>query len=303
MELNVFGDMSMDAFESTWENAGESSATNNAHNKNITPSISTLSSLTFDNPNFESELATTVKFLASITTPEQYKLPELRDLRRVAISLSKIRERTMFDGMSEEEYRNMQFDRRSDKKREARSKDLQKKYINATKLRQGRIDKLNQLKDDAMEEEAMKMTLMIPDGAVDSQSTKMLKDDVETEGGAELQQKARSCYACKNRYYKLHSFYDQLCESCAPLNWSKRFQTADLHGRVAVVTGSRVKIGYQTCLKLLRAGCVVIATSRFPNAACLNYTKEVSERSERALWQKSDKLRAKLLSIHGYIHY
>ena len=41
-----------------------------------------------------------------------------------------------------------------------------------------------------------------------------------------------------------------------------------------MVTGSRVKIGYQTCLKLLRAGCTVIATSRFPNAACLNYTKE-----------------------------
>jgi len=36
-----------------------------------------------------------------------------------------------------------------------------------------------------------------------------------------------------------------------------------------------VKIGYQTCLKLLRAGCrSVVATTRFPNAAALAYQQE-----------------------------
>lgn len=40
------------------------------------------------------------------------------------------------------------------------------------------------------------------------------------------------------------------------------------------MTGSRVKIGYQTCLKLLRAGCTVVATTRFPHAAAHTYRQE-----------------------------
>jgi len=138
---------------------------------------------------------------------------------------------------------------------------------------------LNSLKNDAKEEEVNKMTLMIPDGSAagisDGNNKNLIRNGEESKKPAvELKAKPRSCYVCKKRYYTMHHFYDQLCESCAPLNWAKRFQTCNLIGRVAVVTGSRVKIGYQTCLKLLRTGCTVIATSRFPNAACLNYTKE-----------------------------
>ena len=48
-----------------------------------------------------------------------------------------------------------------------------------------------------------------------------------------------------NRYKQLHFFYDQLCESCAEFNYRKRLQDADLRGRIAFVTGGRVKIGYQ----------------------------------------------------------
>ena len=62
----------------------------------------------------------------------------------------------------------------------------------------------------------------------------------------------------------LHHFYDQLCPGCADLNWRKRTQSARLEGRVALVTGGRVKIGFQVVLKLLRAGARVIVTSRFP---------------------------------------
>ena len=42
-----------------------------------------------------------------------------------------------------------------------------------------------------------------------------------------------------------HHFYDQMCEICAPFNFAKRTQTVDLTGRVALVTGARVKIGFQ----------------------------------------------------------
>ena len=84
----------------------------------------------------------------------------------------------------------------------------------------------------------------------------------------------RTCYVCKAEYRRVHSFYDALCPPCAALNYEKRFQTADLGGRVALVTGARVKIGYQAALKLLRAGATVVATTRFPHDAARRYAAE-----------------------------
>ena len=86
--------------------------------------------------------------------------------------------------------------------------------------------------------------------------------------------KPRTCYVCKAEYKTLHAFYDALCPACAGLNYEKRFQTADLRGRVALVTGARVKIGYQAALKLLRAGATVVATTRFPHDAARRYAAE-----------------------------
>jgi hypothetical protein len=48
---------------------------------------------------------------------------------------------------------------------------------------------------------------------------------------------ARICYVCKEPYTLIHHFYDQLCPPCAALNFAKRTETADLSGRVALVTG------------------------------------------------------------------
>jgi NAD(P)-dependent dehydrogenase (short-subunit alcohol dehydrogenase family) len=84
----------------------------------------------------------------------------------------------------------------------------------------------------------------------------------------------KSCYVCKADFTRLHHFYDALCPECAELNYAKRFQTASLAGRVGLVTGARVKIGYQTALKMLRAGCRVVATTRFPHDAALRYSRE-----------------------------
>ena len=66
----------------------------------------------------------------------------------------------------------------------------------------------------------------------------------------------------------VHHFYDQLCPSCGgvQLRGSAR-ETADLRGRVALLTGGRVKIGYQAGIKLLRAGARLIVTTRFPRDA------------------------------------
>jgi NAD(P)-dependent dehydrogenase (short-subunit alcohol dehydrogenase family) len=82
------------------------------------------------------------------------------------------------------------------------------------------------------------------------------------------------CYVCKQKYTRLHHFYDQLCPSCAELNFRKRTELADLKGRVALLTGGRVKIGYQAGLKLLRCGAHLIVTTRFPRDAATRYAGE-----------------------------
>lgn len=84
----------------------------------------------------------------------------------------------------------------------------------------------------------------------------------------------RNCYVCKKVYTKLHHFYDTMCTECGDLNYMKRFQTADLTGQVAVVTGSRLKIGYHITLILLRSGATVVATTRFPVDSALRFAKE-----------------------------
>jgi NAD(P)-dependent dehydrogenase (short-subunit alcohol dehydrogenase family) len=84
----------------------------------------------------------------------------------------------------------------------------------------------------------------------------------------------RVCYVCKAPRERLHFFYDQLCESCGDFNYAKRSQTADLAGRVAYISGARVKIGYQAALMLLRAGARVIVSTRFPRDAALRYSRE-----------------------------
>ena len=82
------------------------------------------------------------------------------------------------------------------------------------------------------------------------------------------------CYICKQKFSTIHHFYDQMCPGCAEFNFKKRSELADLAGRVALLTGGRVKIGYQAGLKLLRAGARLIVTSRFPRDSARRYGQE-----------------------------
>jgi NAD(P)-dependent dehydrogenase (short-subunit alcohol dehydrogenase family) len=82
------------------------------------------------------------------------------------------------------------------------------------------------------------------------------------------------CYVCKVKYREIHHFYDQLCPECAAFNFAKRSELADLSGTVAVLTGGRVKIGYQAGIKLLRCGASLIVVTRFPRDAAARYAAE-----------------------------
>jgi len=103
--------------------------------------------------------------------------------------------------------------------------------------------------------------------------------DIHLDGDAPPAEQAKSaelrhCYVCKEKYTLIHHFYDQLCPSCAACNFAKRTELANLTGRVALLTGGRVKIGYQAGLKLLRSGAHLIVTTRFPADSAQRYAQE-----------------------------
>eukprot|EP00979_Chaetoceros_neogracilis_P010620 scaffold2527_cov224-Chaetoceros_neogracile.AAC.3 len=214
-----------------------------------------------------------------------YQDPHLRPIRKAIASVFELHKLQMYNGSSEEDFYANRIAERSVKRQKQAEKIQQKKYIADTELRRGRIVKLEKLKMDSKEEEESRLkvqAMMIPDGHVDTEGDmKMLEGGAQADDPTGDDQaigirlpKLRSCYVCKVRYRDLHPFYDQLCPSCAKLNFEKRHFKVDLTRKVSVVTGSRVKIGYQVCLKLLRAGCKVVATTRFPNSAAATYKKE-----------------------------
>ena len=98
--------------------------------------------------------------------------------------------------------------------------------------------------------------------------------DVEGDPDFRETVEPQHCYVCKKFYTRIHHFYDQLCPECAEFNYFKRTELADLSGRVALLTGGRVKIGYQAGIKLLRSGARLIVTTRFPRDSAARYARE-----------------------------
>jgi hypothetical protein len=68
----------------------------------------------------------------------------------------------------------------------------------------------------------------------------------------------------------MHHFYDTMCTDCGDFNYAKRFQTADVKGQIAIITGSRLKIGYHITLMLLRG---IALLTRFPVDSALRFLR------------------------------
>ncbi|GAA3252778.1 SDR family NAD(P)-dependent oxidoreductase [Dactylosporangium siamense] len=100
--------------------------------------------------------------------------------------------------------------------------------------------------------------------------------------------RARRCYVCKKHYRTVNRAYPLMCVPCSTGNTARRTARCDLRGRRALVTGGRIKIGFQTALKLLRDGADVIVTTRFPHDAARRFAAE----ADFTDWQ--DRLR-----VHG----
>lgn len=98
----------------------------------------------------------------------------------------------------------------------------------------------------------------------------------------------RRCYICKELFFEVHSHYHMHCPPCAEADFGKRSLRADLRGRTALITGARVKIGWQLALRLLRDGARVIATTRFPHDAAQRFGNE----SDFEQWRERLSIRA-----------
>lgn len=94
---------------------------------------------------------------------------------------------------------------------------------------------------------------------------------------AELK-KARKCYCCDSFFTTTHFFYHKLCSACADFNYQQRTKQHNFAGYNVIITGGRVKIGYATVLKFLRAKARVIVTTRFPALALEQLSNEVDYR-------------------------
>ena len=93
------------------------------------------------------------------------------------------------------------------------------------------------------------------------------------------------CYICKKIFKidEIHKFYTNLCKKCGDYNYSFREMTFDWEDRIAIITGGRVKIGFNIAIKLLSYNCKVLITTRFPKDALLRYQSHPNY----DLWKKN----------------
>ncbi|MCC2668343.1 MAG: hypothetical protein K0Q72_814 [Armatimonadetes bacterium] len=104
-----------------------------------------------------------------------------------------------------------------------------------------------------------------------------------------------SCYVCKRFYTELHPLYHKLCPECAEVNYARREQRADLRGRTALLTGGRIKIGFQLALRMLRDGARVVLTTRFPADA----ERRLATEPDYPEWQ--DRLQVEGLDLRNLV--
>lgn len=102
----------------------------------------------------------------------------------------------------------------------------------------------------------------------------------------------KRCYICRYRFSPTdsHELYPSLCRQCGMFNIGCSNLSLpgklDLTGKIALVTGGRINLGYSTVLRLLRCGAKVIVSSRYPADAAVRYSTE----PDFAQWEKSLKV-------------
>ncbi|KAG2382069.1 hypothetical protein C9374_005861 [Naegleria lovaniensis] len=85
------------------------------------------------------------------------------------------------------------------------------------------------------------------------------------------------CYLCGK--YSHNGDNVHFCRDCHKFNEENKLQIMNkthLQGKVAIVTGGRIKIGYETSKMLLEKGATTIVTTRFPHNALKKFQAETN---------------------------
>eukprot|EP00026_Physarum_polycephalum_P005461 Phypoly_transcript_05495.p1 GENE.Phypoly_transcript_05495~~Phypoly_transcript_05495.p1 ORF type:complete len:563 (+),score=87.53 Phypoly_transcript_05495:133-1821(+) len=206
----------------------------------------------------EEELAICTKVLDALgRNPAILNRRDYRDVRRAAGVFINGMEKKYYDGTASAAEFKKQRDNKLEKNRIIqKKKDLDREKIAKTKLRSMRTEYLNKLLEPPQN--------LLIEGP----------EDIKPKSLEEELKNPRSCYICKCRFFDLHHFYDQLCPKCSAISWHRRTRMVDLSNKIALVTGARVKIGLQVGLRLLRCGCDVHVTTRFPHDAAIRYSQQ-----------------------------
>ncbi|KAK7942666.1 uncharacterized protein PG986_011779 [Apiospora aurea] len=95
----------------------------------------------------------------------------------------------------------------------------------------------------------------------------------------------RYCYVCQTYLSHAHKVFPRMCEPCGEFNIAGSAVSLppnlELGGKVALVTGGRINLGFHTALRLLRCGAAVIVSTRYPEDAVTRYENE----SDFAIWK------------------
>lgn len=248
--------------------------------------------------------AVSVCLFASVHKEQYLHGPKFKLLRCAVASLLEEGQRRLFGGQTKDDYQSTKRMRAEKLKEKQRKAALDRKLINQRKLRSARIQNLQQLMEqggggaalpliadgavddgrqvrvltDGRTAETRPATTNVEVEDISESDANPQSGDADSEASAQPEGEAaeassgesarlhtqRSCYICKARYSDLHHFYSDLCPACAELNFCKRNQVASLTGKIALLTGGRVKIGFHTGLKLLRCGASLVRGRR-PN--------------------------------------
>ncbi|KAG2385687.1 hypothetical protein C9374_003502 [Naegleria lovaniensis] len=111
------------------------------------------------------------------------------------------------------------------------------------------------------------------------------------------------CYCCG--FYRHSSDVDfSMCDTCKLFNSSMKKLKRDLTGKVAIVTGGRIKIGFMVAKTLLENGATVIVTTRFAHNAhekFLEYSDYEEWKSRLFIYPLNLKDGASIMSFCAYI--
>ena len=154
-------------------------------------------------------------------------------------------------------------------------KEINKGEKNLLLPSQTEINEIDEIKNDDFEKKRSVLKKL-------RETKKLLKKKRKLEQikkNKEIEEKFKNfskCYICKEKFTldNIHKFYGNLCTKCGDHNYSYRTLQLDLSGRIAIVTGGRVKIGYYISTKLLSYGCKVIITTRFPKDSLFKYQQD-----------------------------